>query len=236
MGWETRWQEAVWRRPEGLQWGIRACSPLLPQQTSSYSCCFGGTPKPLLQLGNSHCNSRCNSQGGSHCNYQCCLHCKSHCGSLCNSQCNFCCNSHCNSLCNSQCTSHCGSLCISHCKSQQDLGAGPAAPSLRMGFISASAGPVAAASPERWKGLDDFFFFFSPIYDLADKLARGISGIKWIIASDRRRSHSPFQPVHLRVGKKHDEAGTLSSCLSFLTVHCATVDALAAFWASLHVN
>lgn len=115
---------------------------------------------PLLQVGyshwNSHCNSLCNSQCDFQCNSQnisqfnfhcdrnslCSSQCTSHCDSYCNSQCIFHSYSHCDSSCISQCTSHCDSFC----NAQQDPRAGPAGPSLSMGFISR---PVAVASPER---------------------------------------------------------------------------------------
>lgn len=94
------------------------------------------------------CNSNCDFQCSSLCDSQCNSHCNSHCTSQCYSQL----NSHCDSLCNSQ--------CHSHCNPQQDLKTGPAGPSPTMSFISAPAGPVAVASPERWKGPEWLFFFF----------------------------------------------------------------------------
>lgn len=142
-------------------------------------------------------------------------------------------DSHCSSFCNLHFNPQCNAQCGSHCNPHQDLGACPGGSSQSTGVISSSwQQPVLRNERDP----NDFFLFFFLMWDLADKLARGTSSITWIIVSDRRRSHSPFQLVHLRGGKKYDEAGTLSSCLSFLTVHCATVDALAAFRASLHVN
>ena len=153
---KTHRQEALCRGPGGCGGHLRLPTlvSMMDQQLqllfwwdSRNPAATGQFPLPFtLQLPvrfhcNYQCNSHCNSQHSFLCNSQCDFHSDSHC----NSQC----YSHCDSLCNPWCNSQSDSHCVSHCKPQRDLTAGPTGPSPSTGFISASAGPVAAASPER---------------------------------------------------------------------------------------